>query len=130
MKLFSEKKKETKLIMLCKPLLYFGVCLVVRALWAWVVMQTPAHRLPWVGALALVQAIGFLTLFFTNQRLGAVTETGPNCSVWWHVLRPIHGVLYLMTAFMAFRRDKNTYVPLAVDASLGLLAGLYKQMNF
>lgn len=115
--------------MLCKPFLYLGVCLTVRALWAYVVMKTPANHLPWVGAVALVQAIGFLTLYFTNQRLGAVTETGPDCQVWWHALRPIHGVLYLLTAVYAFRGEKHTFVPLVLDASLGLLAGLYKQMN-
>lgn len=116
--------------MLCKPLWYFGVCVVVRALWAYLVMQTPAHRLPWVGAVALLPAFGFFTLYLTNQRLGPVTETGPHCQLWWHALRPVHGVLYLLTALYAFRRETHAaFVPLVVDVVLGLLAGLYKQWS-
>lgn len=111
--------------MLCRPLVYFGVCLIARAMWASVVRRTPAHRLPWVGAVALVPALGFLTLYLTNRRLGAVTETGPHCAVWWHALRPVHGVLYLLTAVYAFRQQTEwAYVPLAIDVCVGLVAGL------
>ena len=108
--------------MLCKPRLYFGVCLVVRALFAYLVSKQPM-----LGTLAWIPAIGFAWIFLLGLRRGSVTETGPGCRVWWNALRPLHAVLYLLTALLATSKTRSkAYVPLAYDALIGVIAGVSK----
>ena len=83
--------------MFCKPMLYFGVCLSLRALIAYAFYRgAPARFLPIMGVLAVMVAIGFMSIYVFEWRQGSVTETGKGCTVWWNDLRPIHAVLYLL----------------------------------
>jgi hypothetical protein len=113
--------------MLCKPFLYLSVCLVVRALLAYAVKRTPAHRLPIVGALALIPAIGFTLIYLADWRRGPVTETGSGCTVWWNALRPVHAAMYWTTALYAIKRETTmAYLPLVIDVLVGLVAGVWR----
>jgi hypothetical protein len=83
--------------MFCKPMLYFGVCLSLRALIAYAFYRgAPARFLPIMGVLAIMVAIGFMLIYLFEWRQGSTTETGKGCTVWWNDLRPIHAVLYLL----------------------------------
>jgi len=74
-----------------------GVCLSLRALIAYAFYRgAPARFLPIMGVLAIMVAIGFMSIYLFEWRQGSVTETGKGCTVWWNDLRPIHAVLYLL----------------------------------
>ena len=67
--------------MFCKPMLYFGVCLSLRALIAYAFYRgAPARFLPIMGVLAIMVAIGFMSIYLFEWRQGSVTETGKGCT--------------------------------------------------
>lgn len=68
---------------------------------------------------ATLIGLGFLYLFFTNSRLTAPEAGG---RTWWNALRPIHGILYLLFAYLAFQKQSFSYLPLALDWIIGFAA--------
>lgn len=99
---------------------FLGGCLLVRATWAYAAYRLPAHQVWWLGFPALVIGLGFWILFLFHLR-----PTGRevnNERIWWTNLRPIHGTLYLVFAWMAFTRNNRAYLPLTIDVVFGLMA--------
>jgi len=112
-------------------LLFLFGCIVVRTLFAYVAKTVDVKYLPYLGALAIIPAIGFLYIFFTNSR-----ETGREVfgeKIWWNNLRPLHALLYLTFAFLAFQKKTTSWIPLAIDVAVGLVSFLifhYNEGNF
>ena len=40
-------------------------------------------------------------------------------------MRPVHAILYLTFAYLAFKKSKESYKPLLLDVILGLLSFLH-----
>ena len=76
-----------------------------------------------VGLVFLAIAIGFLYLYFTNERLNASEAGG---YTWWHNLRLLHGLLYLCASLYILwnvndlEKIKLASLPLAIDVLVGL----------
>lgn len=74
-------------------------------------------------AIALI-GCGFMVIYFGGLRKTGV-ETGGN-RIWWNHLRPFHGLLYLVVAWLLFnglRENKKMAGNLIiVDAVIGLIA--------
>jgi hypothetical protein len=73
--------------------------------------------LPYAGLIALIPAIGFISIFLGNLREKG-TEAGGR--IWWNNMRPIHGVMYLLFAIYAFRRKPFAWRVLFIDVLIGL----------
>lgn len=112
-------------------LLFLFGCIAVRTLFAYVAKTIDVKYLPYLGALAILPAVGFLYIFFTKSR-----ETGREVfgeKIWWNNLRPLHALLYLTFAFLAFQKKQYSWIPLAIDVCVGLVSFLtfhYLQGNF
>ena len=53
--------------------------------------------------------------------------------IWWNLLRPIHGILYLLFAYNALNKNNNSWIYLMIDVIIGLIRFLiyhYKCNNF
>jgi hypothetical protein len=78
-----------------------------------------------VGIMFLGIAIGFLYLYFTNERLNAPEAGG---KTWWHNLRLLHGLLYLCASIYILWNINNinliryASIPLIIDVIVGLLS--------
>lgn len=103
-----------------RVLLFLVGCIGSRILFAYIAKVSPAQYLPWLGFLALIPAVGFFYLFFTGQRVTGKEVFGER--IWWTWLRPIHGTLWLLFAYSAFRLDTNAWKYLAIDVVFGLAA--------
>lgn len=75
--------------------------------------------LPYLGAIALIPAIGFISIFLGNLRKNG-TEAGGR--IWWNNMRPIHGVLYLLFALFAIKKKSFSWRVLLIDVLIGLVA--------
>lgn len=112
-------------------LLFLFGCIALRAVFAYIAKTVDVKYLPYLGALAVLPAIGFLYIFFTNSR-----ETGREVfgeKIWWNNLRPLHALLYLTFAYLAFQKKSSAWIPLALDVVIGLTSFLifhYTQGNF
>lgn len=104
-----------------RMLLFLIGCIGTRATLAWLAYAYPAF-LPVMGALAIIPAIGFLTIYF-----GGLRKTGPEVfgeRIWWNNLRPVHGFLYGLFAYMALSRSPRAWIVLLIDVLIGLVAFL------
>lgn len=101
-------------------LFLFG-CIFVRSLFVVIAKTIPSHYLPFLGALALLPAIGFFTIYFTNSRKTGAEVFGER--IWWNSLRPVHGFLYLVFAYLAITKQQSlAWKVLLADVVMGLSA--------
>jgi len=73
-----------------------------------------------MGALAVIPAIGFLTIYFGGLRKTGAEVFGER--IWWNDLRPVHGFLYALFAILALQRNRLAWIVLLVDVLIGLTA--------
>jgi len=103
-----------------KRLLLFLIgCIGTRSLLAWIAYKFPMY-LPYMGALALLPAIGFLVIY-----IGGIRKTGPEVfgdRIWWNDLRPVHGMLYALFAGLALCKNESAWIVLLIDVIIGFSA--------
>lgn len=100
--------------------LFLLFCIPSRIAISYIVRMTPKKWLPLVGTIALISAIAFAFLYFTGVRTSGFETFGK--PIWWNELRIVHSMLYMLTALYAFQRKQHAWIPLFVDAWLGLIS--------
>jgi hypothetical protein len=83
---------------------------------------TYLEYLPLFGLLALLPAFGFMYFYLSGTR-----KTGPEVfgrPIWWNDLRPVHAALYITFAINALQGNKDSWMFLAADVGIGLVAFL------
>ena len=93
-------------------------CITVRFLFVYIAKNIPINYLPLTAPITLIMGLGFLYFFFTGKKTGATF----NQKAWWHNLRPIHGVLYILYSYYAYKKNLDAYKILLFDVILGLLS--------
>ena len=104
-------------------LLFIFGCITTRFLFVYIAKNISKKYLPYLGALAVIPAMGFLIIYFGGYR-----KTGGetfNQKIWWDYMRPVHAILYLTFAYLAFKKSSESYKPLLLDVILGLLSFLH-----
>jgi hypothetical protein len=103
-------------------LMFLLGCIPARLLLVWLAKTLPKDKLPLLGGLLLFPLIGFTYIQFVSPRkTGLETQGG---KIWWHHIRPVHIVLYALSAYLALMKDPRTYIALTIDVSFGLIAFL------
>lgn len=108
----------------------FG-CITTRLYITYLSKTSSIYTLRNMGYLALLPAIGFFIIYTFGLRKSGPEVLGKN--IWWNNLRPVHMTLYLIFSYMAITGNKNSWVVLALDSLLGLVAFLnyhYTTGNF
>lgn len=98
-------------------LFLFG-CVILRLLLVYIVKIINVDYLPYLGYIALIPAFTWIYLFMFDKR-----KTGPevfNQQIWWNKIRPIHAFLYILFAYNAINKNKNSYIYLLIDVLFGL----------
>jgi hypothetical protein len=72
-----------------------------------------------IGLLCLI-GIGFLYIYINDLRKTGIEVFGDK--IWWNHLRPIHGILYLLTAIFLYNNNKDAYLIIFTDTLIGLIA--------
>jgi hypothetical protein len=97
-------------------------CIGVRTLAAWFAATADRPTLRIMSYVAALISLGFILIYVNGWR-----KTGPEVfgdKIWWNRLRPVHSLLYGLFAYFAYVGNRNSYVFLAVDVTIGLLAFL------
>ena len=109
-------------------LMFLIGCIGIRILFVIIAIYISTAYLKYLGYLALLPAIGFMYIYLTGTR-----KTGPEVfgeKIWWNHLRPIHSILYFLFAYNAIIGNKQAWVYLLVDVSIGLMSFLiYHYVN-
>ena len=103
-------------------LLFLFGCIPVRLSLVYLAMTLSKKYLKIMGFIALLPAIGFLYIYLTNSRKTGGEVFGGK--IWWNNLRPVHSLLYFIFAYMGINENANSYIPLLIDVTIGLLAFL------
>jgi len=114
-----------------KRFLLFSICIFVRTIFVLLAYYLDVKYVYYMSFPAFLIGMGFLVIYFNNLRKTGAEVFGTK--IWWDNLRPIHAFNYLLFAYLAFTRNKNSYVPLSIDVVLGTFAFFmyhFSQNNF
>ena len=103
-------------------LLFLVGCIGTRSLLVYLAYKINKTYLMYLGYIALLPAIGFFYIYFTDSRKTGAEVFGDK--IWWNDLRPIHGLLYTLFAYNAIIGNLNAWIYLLVDALFGLTSFL------
>jgi hypothetical protein len=100
-------------------LLFLVGCMGARLLLTYAAKQANKTWLRYMGFIALLPAVGFLTLFLTgmNKTVGTFGE-----KIWWNSLRPVHSLLYFLFAYSAIQGNPKAWIFLLIDVTIGFSA--------
>lgn len=105
-----------------RVLLFLFGCMGTRLALVWIAYKYPAALRP-LGLAAILPAIGFFYIYVNGLR-----KTGPEVfgeRIWWNDLRPVHGLLWGLFAYMALNNMRDdAWKVLLLDVTIGFLAFL------
>ncbi len=105
-------------------LLFLIGCIGTRSLFVYLAKTVSKTLLLYMGYIAMLIGLGFLTIYFTGSR-----KTGPEVfgdKIWWNDLRPIYGSIYLLFALYAIQGKQNiAWKILLADVIIGLVSFLW-----
>ncbi len=105
-------------------LLFLIGCIGIRTLFVYAAKTVSKTYLAYMGYIATLIGFGFLYIFATGSR-----KTGPETfgdKIWWNHLRPVHGFLYLLFAYLAITGNRDVaWKVLLVDVVIGLVSFLW-----
>lgn len=106
-----------------RVLLFLFGCIFIRIMFIIIAKYINPKKLPYLGAIALIPAVGFTVIFLADWR-----KKGPEVfgdQIWWNDLRPVHAALYLAFALFAFKKNRNSWIPLLIDVTIGIFSFLW-----
>jgi hypothetical protein len=103
-------------------LMFLIGCIGVRSLFVIIAKYIDTKYLKYLGYLALVPAIGFMYIYLSGSRKTGAEVFGEK--IWWNDLRPVHSILYFLFAYNAIIGNKQSWIYLLVDVSIGLISFL------
>ena len=102
----------------------FAVCIAVRLLFAYFISGLKGKMLQFSSIFGFAVAAGFILMIIVDRKEGGFGQ-----KVWWEKYRIIHSGLYLTFAILALNMSKFSYVPLLIDALLGILFFIHNRMT-
>ena len=93
-------------------------CIPVRFLFVYIAKNIPIIYLPVTAPITLIIGLGFFYTFFSGKKTGSTF----NQIAWWNNLRPIHGLLYILYSYYAYKKNSDAYKILLFDVIFGLLS--------
>jgi len=79
-------------------------CMSMRLLISYLAFKLPGIWRDILAVILGIMGIGFLTIYFGGYRKTGL-ETGGN-KIWWNNLRPLHGILYLISSGLLLFKGK------------------------
>ena len=100
-------------------LLTFTICVIVRFFLVLLAKYVSETILQIMGYIALYQGVVFISIYLTDSRKTGIEVGGKK--IWWNKFRPLHGVLYLLFAIYAIKKESNSWIVLLLDILLGIV---------
>ena len=100
-------------------------CIPMRFLFVYIAKNITINYLPLTAPITLIMGLGFLYFFLTGKERGATF----NQEAWWNYLRPIHGLLYILYSYYAYKKNSDAYKILLIDVIFGLLSFFIYHVN-
>ena len=104
-------------------LLFLGLCIPLRLAIAYASSIADKNILFWMGIIAMVPVIGWLSIYFFKLR-----ETGGEVfgnKIWWDKLRPVHALDYFVFSYLAVHNSKYSSFPLYFRCGIRIILLFY-----
>lgn len=101
-----------------RKMYFLLLCIPIRYIIAYSPTYVSKQHLKYLGVVFLLIGISFMYLYVCKLRMDAPEGGG---KTWWAEYRIVHSLLYLVAGAMAIKGDRRAWIPLAVDATTGLL---------
>lgn len=106
-------------------LLFLIGCIGTRSLLAYAAKKAPLVHLRYLGYLAIPIGLGFVYIYlFGSEVANKQLEWTGDKTIWWNDLRIVHGVNYLVFALLAMNKQHYSWIIIALDTAIGLIAWL------
>ena len=110
-----------------RKIIFLIFCIGARILLAYISKNLSEQNLKFSSFIGFCIGIMFIILYlFDFRKFGIEASNG---IVWWNSFRPVHGILFILYAIYAYKGEKKAYYILLIDASLGLLIWINKQLK-
>jgi hypothetical protein len=112
-------------------LMFLIGCIGTRSLFVILAKCINTDYLKYLGYLALLPAIGFISIYLSGSRKTGAEVFGE--TIWWNDLRPIHSILYFLFAYNAIQGNKQSWIFLLFDVLIGFISFIqhhYANGNF
>jgi hypothetical protein len=99
-------------------ILFLLGCIPSRSYFAYYTKNASKDTLQKLSIIGIILAASWMYLYLTGSR-----TTGPEVfgdKIWWNQLRPVHSLIYLVFAYLAFTKNDKAYIPLIIDVIVGL----------
>ena len=107
-------------------LLFILGCIPTRLVLSIILLKIDPNYLPYLSILLFCIGIGFLYLYVSNSRLDAPEANG---TTWWNNFRPIHGMMYIISAIYAFKKQNiMASLILFIDTIIGTMLFINKRI--
>lgn len=101
-------------------ILFLLMCIPSRYLISYGLFKMPKRYLRYISALLIIPVIGWIYIYLTDSRKTGAETFGNR--IWWNSLRPLHAILYMFAAILAFRKNNDSWKLIALDTTIGLLS--------
>lgn len=99
-----------------RKLLFIFACLPIRILYIYLAKKASLKYLFYLGIIAIMIGTSFIYQSKKGKKTGGFG--GP---AWWHPVRNIHGILWILFGILAVMRKKQAYVVLIIDIIIGII---------
>jgi hypothetical protein len=107
-----------------RKLLFLFGCLPIRILYIYLAKKATLNRLFYLGIIAIIIGISF---FYTNN-IGNTTGFFGG-KAWWHPVRKLHGLLWVLFGILAIMKKKRAYIVLIIDVIVGIITFINNYFN-
>lgn len=101
-----------------KTIAFLIGCLSARLSIAFIAKNLSLFNLKLSAIPAFIIGISFVTLYLFDLRKSGFEAGG---KIWWNMMRPIHGMLYLLYACYAYKQEQNAWLVLLLDVIIGFI---------
>ena len=113
-----------------KTLAFLIGCISTRLVIAYVAKQMSLTNRKYLAIVTTSIAIAFMILYLFNLRPTGFESSAPGGKIWWNWLRPVHALLLIGYAWLAYKEIEWSWLMLLVDTLLGFCAWNFKSLMY
>jgi hypothetical protein len=107
-----------------RKLLFLFGCLPIRILYIYLAKKATLNLLYYLGIIAIAIGISF----FYHSKFGNKTGFFGG-KAWWHPVRNMHGLLWVLFGVLAIMKKKRAYIVLIIDVIVGIITFINNYFN-
>ena len=94
-------------------------CIGARILLTYIVKIHNTKYKNILAAILFIQALGLSIIYIKKYRKTGLEVFGNK--IWWNFARPFHALMYYLTSYLVYVKNKNAYIVIGLDTLVGVI---------